>query len=389
MKTGKRQSQLDCELSHEQELLSQSVRELFDKKYDRDYVRACDRERRPPVEAFQELGQLGYLGINIAEEFGGGGGGAIDLAVLLEELGRGFLDLSFWAFRNLGHGAHGIGAHGTDDQKQRFLPVLARGELSVCFALTEPDSGSDAAAISTAAVPGADGYRVTGEKIFCSGFKVSDFVLTATRTGTGGRKHEGITLLLIPTDAPGLTWRPLETLGHWPLGTAMLHFDEVAVSAENRLGPQDEGWPILMDVLEYERLCLSAARTGAAQSALQDALEYAKQRHQFGQPIGKFQAISHQLAEMQVLVDISRMLVYRFAARLDEGTNTVRDAATLKLFACEAYKSVADMGLQILGGYGYTMEYDLQRHLRESRLGTIGAGTSEIQRNIIAKTMGL
>ncbi|HEV7207542.1 MAG TPA: acyl-CoA dehydrogenase family protein [Mycobacteriales bacterium] len=382
-------SQLDPELTDEQRLLARSVRDLFEDKYDRDYVRDCDRERRPPVEAFTELGQLGYLGINIAKEFGGGGGGAIDLAVLLEELGRGFLDLSFWAFRNLGHGAHGIGVHGTPEQRQRLLPALARGEISVCFALTEPDSGSDAAAISTAAVPSGDSYRVTGEKIFCSGFKVSDFVLTATRTGHGGRKHEGITLLLIPTDAPGLTWRPLETLGHWPLGTALVHFEDVEVSAGNRLGPQDEGWPILMDVLEYERLCLSAARTGAAQAALRDALAYAKQRHQFGQPIGKFQAISHKLAEMQVLVDISRMLVYRFAGRLDAGTNTVRDAATLKLFVSEAYKSVADMGMQILGGYGYTMEYDLQRHLRESRLGTIGAGTSEIQRNIIAKTMGL
>lgn len=389
MRAAQNASRLDFSITDEQNMLAQSVRDLFDKKFGKDYVRDCDRERRPPLEAFAELSQLGYLGINIAEEYGGGGGGAIDLAVLLEELGKGFLDLSFWAFRNLGHGARGIGAHGTTEQKQRFLPALARGEISVCFALTEPDSGSDAAAISTAAVPVGERYRVTGEKIFCSGFKVSDYVLTATRTNHAQRKHEGITLLLIPTDAPGLTWRPLETLGHWPLGTAMLHFDDVEVSADNRLGPQDMGWPILMDVLEYERLCLSAARTGAAQAALQDALEYAKQRQQFGQPIGKFQTISHKLADMQVLVDISRMLVYRFAARLDEGTNTVRDAATLKLFASEAYKSVADMGLQVLGGYGYTMEYDLQRHFRESRLGTIGAGTSEIQRNIIAKTMGL
>lgn len=373
----------------EQEMLRRTVRDLFAKRYPREYVRECDREHRAPVEAFKELGQLGYLGVNVAEEYGGGGAGTSTVAALLEELGRGFLDLAFWTFRNLGHGAHALGTHGTPEQRQRFLPALARGEISVCFALTEPDSGSDAAAIRTAATPTGDGYRVTGGKIFCSGFKVSDYVLTVTRTSTGKRKHHGITLLLVPTDSPGLTARPLETLGHWPLGTTVLHFDDVEVPAENRIGPQDDGWPVLMDVLEFERLCLSAARMGAAQTALDDALAYAKERHQFGQPIGTYQAVSHKLAEMQLMVDISRTLVYRYAERLDQGTNTVRDAAILKLYVSEAYKAVADMGVQILGGYGYTMEYDLQRHLRDSRLGTIGAGTSEIQRNIIAKTMGL
>ncbi len=136
-------------------------------------------------------------------------------------------------------------------------------------------------------------------------------------------------------------------------------------------------------------MCLSAARTGAAKSALADALQYAKDRKQFDQPIAGFQAVSHRLAEMQMMTEISEMLVYRYASRLDRGAATTRDAAILKLYACEAYKSVADMGLQVLGGYGYTMEYDLQRHYRESRLGVIGAGTSDIQRNIIAKTMGI
>ncbi|MQA01812.1 MAG: acyl-CoA dehydrogenase [Streptosporangiales bacterium] len=373
----------------EHDMLRQTVRDMFAKRYDREYVRECDREHRAPTEAFAELGRLGYLGVNIDPAYGGGGGDTKAAAVLLEELGYGFLDLAFWVFRAIGHGGHAIQSHGTDEQKQRFLPAIADGRLSVCFALTEPDSGSDAAAITTSASGTDAGYRVNGGKIFCSGFKVSDYVLTVARSSTGERKHEGITLLLVPTDSAGLTARPLDTLGHWPLGTTVLHFDDVEVPAENRLGPQDRGWPVLMDVLEFERLCLSAARAGAARAALDDALAYAKQRQQFGQPIGKYQAVSHKLAEMQLLVDISRMLVNRYAGLLDTGDNTIRDAAELKLYVSEAYKSVADMGLQILGGYGYTMEYDLQRHLRDSRLGTIGAGTSEIQRNIIAKTMGL
>jgi alkylation response protein AidB-like acyl-CoA dehydrogenase len=155
------------------------------------------------------------------------------------------------------------------------------------------------------------------------------------------------------------------------------------------LGTLHEGWADLGVYLRYERLCLSAARTGASAAALADAISYAKERRQFDQPISKFQAVAHRLADMQTMVEISQMLVYRYASRLDRGIANTRDAAILKLYACESYKQVADMGLQVLGGYGYTMEYDLQRHFRESRLGVIGAGTSDIQRNIIAKTMGL
>ena len=366
-----------------------SVRDLLTHRYGRSYVRTCDAQHKPPSEAFQALARLDCLGLNVPQEYGGSGLGAAAVAALLEEVGYAFLDLAFWLFRNLGHGSHTIGRFGTEAQKAQFLPRIADGSISVCFALTEPDSGSDAAAIQTKAVHTSDQDVVSGEKIFCSGFKVSDYVLTVTRTNRDGRKHDGMSLLLIPTSLPGVTASPVETMGHWPLGTVLLHFDEVKVPEANRIGPEGGGWSVLMEVLAFERLCLSAARTGAAQAALDDAVQYAKDREQFGRPIGSFQAISHKLADMAVMVDISRMLVTRFAERLQSGTASARDAATLKLFVSESYKSVADMGLQVLGGYGYTNEYDLQRHFRESRLGTIGAGTSEIQRNIIAKTLGL
>jgi acyl-CoA dehydrogenase len=230
---------------------------------------------------------------------------------------------------------------------------------------------------------------LNGQKVFTSGFKVSDYDVVATRTSSEGKKHHGITNFLVDTRSPGLEWQPIETLGHWPLGTALLYFDDVRVPKANMLGTLHDGWRDLGVGLRYERLCLSAARMGAAKAALSDSVSYALEREQFGQPIAKFQAVAHRLAEMQVLVDISEMLVYRYASRLDRDATDLRDAAVLKLYACEAYKSVADMGLQVLGGYGYTMEYDLQRHYRESRLGVIGAGTSDIQRNIIARTMGL
>jgi alkylation response protein AidB-like acyl-CoA dehydrogenase len=379
---------MDLEFTEEQDMFRGSIRDFFT-KYDRNYVKACDDAKAPPVEAFREMGQIGWLGINTPLEYGGSAGSTIDMAILLEEIGRGFLDLALWTFRVVSHGSHAMQAHGTTEQKERFLPLIARGELSPSFALSEPEAGSDAASLTTAAKAVDGGFRVSGQKIYCSGFKVSDYVLTATRTSSPERKHEGITTLFIPSDSPGLTATPIETLGHWPLGTTALFFDDVEVSDEYRIGPVDGGWPLLTDMLEYERLCLSAARIGAAQAALEETVAYVKGRTQFGRPVSKFQGVSHKLADMQVLVDTGRMLVYRYAYRLDRGTATTRDAATVKLFCGEAYKAVSDMGLQALGGYGYTMESGLQRHFRESRLGTIGGGTSEIQRNIIAKTMGL
>jgi acyl-CoA dehydrogenase len=338
---------------------------------------------------YDRIAAQGWLGINIAEERGGSGAGAVEVAILLEELGRAFLDLSFWVFRTVTWGGLAIGRDGTDSQRAELLPKIASGDLTVCFSLTEPDAGSDAASISLSAVEEGEEYVLNGQKVFTSGFKASDIDIVAARTATDGKKHQGITTFIVDTDSPGLEWRPIETLGHWPLGTAMLYFTDVRVPKERILGTVHEGWADLGVYLRYERLCLSAARTGAAAAALADSVAYAKEREQFGRPISEFQAVSHRLADMQTMVEISQMLVYRYASRLDQGVATTRDAAILKLYACEAYKSVADMGLQVLGGYGYTMEYDLQRHFRESRLGVIGAGTSDIQRNIIAKTMGL
>ena len=379
----------EFELTQEQEALRATVRGFFT-RFDRDYVRECDDAARAPVEAFRAMGELGWLGINTPEEYGGGGGSATDVAVLLEELGHGFLDLGLWAFRVLSHGAHAVTTYGTEKQRQALLPTIAAGETSVCFALTEPDSGSDAASLSTSARRvGEVDFEITGQKVFCSGFKVSDYVLVATRTSREDRPHRGITLFLVPTSSSGLTAEPLRMLGHRPLGTTLLTFDGVRVSDGDRIGDLGRGWPILGDLLEYERLCLSAARTGAAQCVVDDVLAYVKQREQFDRPIGTFQAIAHKLADMQVMVDVSRTMVFRYAHRLTRGTATSRDAASLKLVAGEAYKAVSDLGLQAMGGYGYSMEYDVQRHFRDARLGTIGGGSSEIQRNIIARSMGL
>ncbi len=380
---------MDYELTPEQELLRSTVREFCDREISPESVREHDREHRAPRELYDKLAAQGWLGINISEQHGGGGAGAVEVAILLEELGRAFLDLSFWVFRTVTWGGLAIGRDGTEEQRKELLPRIASGDLTVCFSLTEPDAGSDAASISLSAVEDGDDYVLNGQKVFTSGFKVSDLDIVAARTSSEGKKHHGITNFIVDTDSPGLESQPIETLGHWPLGTAMLYFTDVRVPRTRMLGKLHDGWRDLGVYLRYERLCLSAARTGASESALSDSVAYALERKQFDKPISEFQAVSHRLAEMQTMVEISQMLVYRYASRLDRDLATTRDAAILKLYACEAYKQVADMGLQVLGGYGYTNEYDLERHFRESRLGVIGAGTSDIQRNIIAKTMGL
>ncbi|MGZ8154357.1 MAG: acyl-CoA dehydrogenase family protein [Burkholderiales bacterium] len=380
---------MDFSFTSEQESLREHLRELLDEVCPPQYAERCDNEGRPPREAYQALAKHGWFGIIVPPEYGGTGGTTIDLAIMLEEVGRHFEELGMWVFRTLTYGGYAVGAHGTQEQKAALLPGVARGELSFCFGLTEPQAGSDAASITTRAVKSGDHYVINGQKVFTSGMDISDYCLLVTRTSTTEKKQQGITAFLVDTKLPGIEVRKIETLGQRAIKTTQVFYSDVKVPASMVLGEVEQGWRAVDAYLWYERLCLSAARTGAAMAAFEYALEYAKNRQQFGRPIGKFQAISHKLADMKVMLDVSRTLVYRFAWLMQQGQATRSDAAVLKLYTGEAYKNVSDMGLQILGGYGYCMEYPMQRFFRDSRLATIGAGTSEIQKNIIARGLGL
>jgi acyl-CoA dehydrogenase len=380
---------LDFSFSDEQEALRATLRDLLRRVCPPEYVRRCEEERRPPREAYEALAENGWLGLTIPAEYGGAGGTAVELAILLEEVGRAFEELALWVFRTVTYGGYAVLRDGTPEQRAAILPRVARGELSFCLGLTEPQSGSDAAALVTAARQEGGGYVISGHKVFTSGMDISDYCLLATRTSSGAAKQEGITTFLVDTRLPGIEVRKIETLGHRSIGTTEVFYNDVRVPREAVLGEVGRGWTAIDAYLRYERLCLSAARTGAAESAFEYALEYAKTRQQFGRPIGKFQAVAHKLADMKVMLDVSRLLVYRFAWMMDAGKATREDAAVLKLYTSETYKSVADMGLQIMGGYGYTAEHPMERFYRDSRLATIGGGTSEIQRNIIAHGLGL
>jgi len=380
---------MDFSFSADQHALRAHLNDLLDKVCPPEYAQRCDDEGRPPREAYEALAKHGWFGLPIPVEYGGTGGSAIDLAILLEETGRHFEELAMWLFRTLAYGGYAVMEHGTPQQKATLLPKVARGEISFCLGLTEPQGGSDAAGLTTRATAADGGYVINGQKIFTSGMDISDYCLLVTRTSAGAKKQQGITNFLVDTKLPGIETRKIKTMGHRAIGTTQVFYSDVKVPASAVLGKIDEGWKALDTYLWYERLCLSAARTGTATAAFDYALDYAKNRKQFGRPIGQYQAISHKLADMKVMLDVSRTLVYRFAWLLSQGKATRNDAAVLKLYTSEAYKAVSDMGLQIFGGYGYCMEYPMQRFFRDSRLGVIGAGTSEVQRNIIARGLGL
>ena len=292
-------------------------------------------------------------------------------------------------FRNVCYGCDAVLLSGTEEQKKKLVPATVKGDAYFAFSLTEPDAGSDAAAIITRADREENIFRITGTKNFTSGMPVATHILVAARTDNSGKKHEGITNFILPADREGVTWKKLDLLGHRAMGTCEVHYDGAEAREEDVLGEVGEGWRGLMAYITTERLCLSAARTGAAAAALEIALDHAKERKQFGRPIGKFQAVSHMLTEMHMLVDTARLQVYHFAWLVSQGKAGRIEAATLKLYAGEAYKKVADLGLQVMGGYGYSAEFAMERHFRDARLATIGAGTSEVQRNIIAKSLGL
>ena len=380
---------MDFAFNERQELMRRTLRERLDLVCPPEYAMDCDRKGEAPIDAYGALAEDGWIGVSAPEEYGGMGGDAVDLALVLETAGTRYLDLATMIFRNVCYGVDAMLESGTEAQKKAFIPSVIRGEKFFAFSLTEPDAGSDAAAIIARADREGDVFRLTGTKNFTSGMPTATHVLVAARTDSSGAKHEGITNFIIPADAEGVTWSKLDLLGHRAMGTCVAHYDAVEASEADALGAVGEGWKGLMAYLTTERLCLSAARVGAAAAALALALEHAKERRQFGRPIGKFQAVSHMLAEMHVLVDTARLQVYRFAWLVSQGKAGRIEAATLKLYAGEAYKKAADLGVQVMGGYGYSGEHAMERHYRDARLATIGAGTSEVQRNIIAKALGL
>lgn len=354
-----------------------------------EYAAACDEAGRAPREAFDALARDGWLGVAVPESYGGRGGDAIDLAILLETTGYHYVDLGTWLFRNHCYGADAILKSGSAEMKAEIIPRTARGEVHFAFSLTEPDAGSDAAAITTAAVRDGDDFLIRGTKNFTSGMPVATHILVATRTDPQSAKHKGITNFIVPVEREGIHWRKLSLLGHRAMGTSEVHYDDVRTSPREILGELDGGWSGLMSYLTTERLCLSAVRTGAAASAFALARDRSIDRLRADRSVEAVRGLRQMLTEMYTVVETARLWVYRFAWLVSQNKATRIDAACLKLYAGDAYQRVAELGLELLGPEGLQEHSPMQRHFRDAQLATIGAGTSEVQRNIIAKAIGL
>jgi alkylation response protein AidB-like acyl-CoA dehydrogenase len=338
------------------------------------------------AEIYSKMADLGWLGVAIPEEEGGSGGGMVDACLFMEETSRGLAPIGGYATTLIVAGA--TRRFGTDEQKHDILGGIAGGAVEA-IAMTEPEAGSDVGSLTTSAERVNGGFVINGQKVFCSNAKIARHILVVCRTTKGESKHDGLTMIWVPTDADGLRIDPIDTLGGRE--TAHLYFDDVEASSDAVLGEVDQGWMQLMAGLNVERLILAATMLGLGERAFDDALAYVKERRQFGRPIGSFQAIQHRLADLTTELEAARLMTYWVASKVDEAPDTMlpREASMVKLFVTETAQKAALEGMQMMGGYGYSSEYDMERLVRATLVSTIYGGTSEIQRNIIAKTLGL
>ena len=355
------------------------------------HVDEWERAGRFPRELFARCGELGFLGLKFPEELGGQGGTHVHDAVWVEELARSGASGGVSAGLN----AHAsiamppILAFGDEEQRRRWLPPAIRGETIGALGITEPGAGSDVASLHTRAVRDGDGWIVNGAKTFITNGTRADFVVTACRTTEGGG-HGGISFLVIETDSPGFeVVSHLEKLGWRASDTAEISLTDVHVPAENLLGPENGGFGLIMANFAWERLVMSVGAVGAMDRLIELTVRYAGEREAFGRPIGRHQAIRHKIADMATKAAAARALTYETLRRFDRGEEVIRQVSMTKLMTQRALVEIADEALQIHGGYGYMREYEVERALRDARLGPIGGGTDEIMREIIGKTMGL
>lgn len=364
----------------------------------RDFVaRECGtREQRAALtsngaeshnqEINQKLGALGWNGVALAEDYGGGGAGLTHACLLLEELAYGQVPVFGLGISMIV--AKTVERFGTEEQRQRIIGGFCRGEVS-SVAMSEPESGSDVGSLKCAAEIRDGRYVLNGQKTWISCAHYAERLLLVCRTDTSGPKHAGISMLEVPTNTPGIDIRGIETLGGREVND--VYFTDASVDRDCLIGQEGQAWRQLMTGLNFERLICAATYLGNARRAFDDTLSYITQREQFGRPVGSFQALRHRIADLATELECCSLLVYDVARRADENPDVQmpREASMAKVKVTETAKRVSLEGMQMMGAAGYTTEYDMERHLRQNIPSTVFAGTSEIQRDIIAKAYGL
>lgn len=353
-------------------------------------AREVDRSGEFPHELMKKLGEQGFWKINIPEKYGGDGGTIVDLMIFFEEISKGLPVLSWTAGDVLLYGNNIINVNGNEAQRQKYLPRLARGEMLFCFALTEPDAGSDAANIQTAAEADGDGYVINGSKMFISGASVASIAVTNTRTSPD--RYRGVTSFLVDTSSAGYSATPISKLGYRGSDTCEVYYKNVRVSSDDILGGPEclnKGWHQMMRLLNGERLVLSACAIGIMQTVIKECVSYLQKRKKQVSAGVRFQDTEHRIAEMATMMEAARQLAYYSAWMMTEGLDCVKETSMCKYFCADTGKQVALMGMEILGAEGYTMTSVVQQFFRDIPILSIGGGTSQIQKNVIAKTLGL
>jgi len=380
---------MDFELSEENRIFRDAIRD-FARKDVAPLVDEAEETGVFPKQLFRMMGEQGFLCTRYPIELGGGGGDKITECIMVEELNQVCSGIAAALMAQSGLATQPIYKYGSEELKQEFLIPAIKGEKIGAFGLTEPDVGSDAASIRTRAVRDGDSYVINGTKMFITNGPICDYVVVAAYTDPG-KRGVGINLFVVEKGTPGFTVsRKLDKVGNKSAETGELVFEDCRVPATRMIGEKEGGgFAQLADTLISGRITYGARCTGTGQAAYDLTVQYAKERVQFGKPIIKFQNTRFQLAEIATNVDVMRTYTYRVAWMYDQGKNVRKEAAMVKLFTAEIVQKILNQCMQIHGGYGYMMEYPIQRFWRDGRLYTITEGTSEIQRLIIAKELGL
>ncbi len=377
---------MDFQLDDAHLQIRQMVRDFCEEEV-KPQARSWDETGAFPADTVRKLGELGLLGVTVPEDLDGAGLDMLALAVVVEELARFDGSLALTVASHNGLGSSQIRYFGTDEQRRRFIPPLARGERLAAWGLTEPGSGSDAAGMRTTAIRQGNGWLLNGSKMFITQGTVGETFVVLARTSPE-KAQKGITAFVLEKGMKGFSQSAIHgKLGMRSSDTAELHLEDVLVPDENRIGEVDHGFLDTMSILDRGRITIGALAVGLGRGAMEEARTYARERKAFGRPIAEFQAIAFALADMATEVDAARLLVWRAAALCDARKPFGREASMGKLYASEAAMRATSRAIQILGGYGYTRDFPVERYFRDAKLCEIGEGTSEIQRLVIARSV--